>query len=172
VQTWQTILNQLTEMAAYVVVDTAAVADAVLSEVLTHADDIVVVTAPDLASLRSAVVLLQTLDGSESNIHGHTHVVINRAGLRGGVPEAACAKQVGEAIAVALPDDAALATFALNRGVPYVLSHPRSILSRHVQELVSKLFDVKAASRATSKENRKLFSFGSKGRTVQEAMVR
>lgn len=170
IQTWQTILTQLTEMAAYVVVDTAAVADAVLSEVLTHADDIVIVTAPDLASLRSAVVLLQTLD-SESNVHGRTHVVINRAGLRGGVPEAACAKQVGEAIAVSLPDDVALATFALNRGVPYVLSHPRSILSRHVQELVSKLFDLKAAT-AAGKENRKLFSFGNKGRTVQEAIAR
>jgi pilus assembly protein CpaE len=117
-------------------------------------------------------VLLQTLD-AESNVHGRTHVVINRAGVRGGIPEAACAKQVGEEIAIALPDDAALATFALNRGVPYILSHPRSILSRKVQELVSKLFDVKAAPTPApaSKEGRKLFSFG-KGRTVQEALAR
>jgi pilus assembly protein CpaE len=162
-------------MAAYVVVDTAAIADAVLSEVLTHADDIVIVTGPDLAGLRSAVVLLQTLD-AESNVHGRTHVVINRAGVRGGIPEAACAKQVGEEIVAAIPDDAALATFALNRGVPYVLSHPRSILSRKVQELVSKLFNVKAVTQPTGqtggKESRKLFSFGGKGgRTVQEAIA-
>jgi pilus assembly protein CpaE len=156
-----------------VVVDTAAVADAVLSEVLTHAEDIVVVTGPDLAGLRSAVVLLQTLDG-ESNVHGRTHVVINRAGVRGGIPEAACAKQVGETIAAALPDDPSLATFALNRGVPFVLSHPRSILSRKVQELVSKLFNVRAASQpAKAKEGRKLFTFGGKNeRTVQQAMAR
>jgi MinD-like ATPase involved in chromosome partitioning or flagellar assembly len=73
-----------------------------------------------------------------------------------------------------------LATFALNRGVPYVLSHPRSILSRKVQELVSKLFNVKAVAQPTgqsagqtgAKEGRKLFSFGSKGgRTVQEAIA-
>lgn len=171
IATWQNILTQLTELAPYVIVDTASVADAVLSEVLTHADDIVIVTGPDLAGLRSAVVLLQTLDG-ESNVHGRTHVVINRAGVRGGIPEAACAKQVGEEIVVALPDDASLATFALNRGVPYVLSHPRSILSRKVQELVSKLFNVKAASRLTTKERGKFFSFGKgKGRTVQEAMA-
>jgi pilus assembly protein CpaE len=156
-------------MAPYVVVDTAAVADAVLSEVLTQADDIIVVTGPDLAGLRSAVVLLQTLD-AESNVHGRTHVVINRAGVRGGIPEPACAKQVGEEIIAALPDDPGLATFALNRGVPFVLSHPRSILSRKVQELVSKLFDVKAAAKPASQESRKLFSFG-KGRTVQDALV-
>jgi pilus assembly protein CpaE len=172
IATWQSLLNQLAEMASYVVVDTAAVADALLSEVLTRADDIVIVTGPDLAGLRSAVVLLQTLD-AESNVHGRTHVVINRAGVRGGIPEAACAKQVGEEIAAALPDDAALATFALNRGVPYVLSHPRSILSRKVQELVSKLFDVKATPQAAVKESRKLFSFGKgQGRTVQEAIAR
>ena len=170
IQTWQNILTQLTEMAPYVIVDTAAVADAVLSEVLTHADDIIVMTGTDLAGLRSAVVLLQTLDG-ESNVHGRIHVVINRAGVRGGIPESACAKQVGEEIRVALPDDASLATFALNRGVPYVLSHPRSILSRKVQELVSKVFNVKAAS-LSAKEGRKLFSFGGKGgRTVQQALA-
>lgn len=172
VQTWQSILTQLTEMASYVVVDTAAVTDAVLSEVLTHADDIIVVTGPDLAGLRSAVVLLQTLD-AESNVHGRTHVVVNRAGVRGGIPEAACAKQVGQDIVAALPDDAALAIFALNRGVPYVLSHPRSILSRKVQELVSKLFHVKATPKAMPKEGRKFFSFINKPteRTVQEALA-
>ena len=171
IQTWQSILTQLTEMAAYVVVDTAAVTDAVLSEVLTHADDIVVVTGPDLASLRSAVVLLQTLDG-ESNVHGRTHVVLNRSGVRGGIPEDACAKQVGEEIAAALPDDASLAVFALNRGVPYVLSHPRSILSRKVQELVSKVFHVKTASKVAQKEGRRFFAFSkTPERTVQEALA-
>jgi pilus assembly protein CpaE len=171
IYTWQSILNQLGEMAPYVVVDTSAMADAVLSEVLTHADDILIVTGPDLAGLRSAVVLLQTLD-AESNVHGRTHVVLNRAGIRGGIPEAACAKQVGEEIVAALPDDAALATFALNRGVPFVLSHPRSILSRKVQELVSKLFNVKSASVPAAKMERKLFAFGKGERTVQEAMAR
>lgn len=169
--TWQLILSQLTEMADYVIVDTSSVTDMVLSEVLTQADDIVVVTGPDLAGLRSAVVLLQSLD-AENNVQGRTHVVINRAGVRGGIPEAACAKQVGEEIAAALPDDASLATFALNRGVPYVLSHPRSILSRKVHELVSKVFDVKSAPKTASKESRKLFNFGgNKRRTVQEAMA-
>jgi hypothetical protein len=41
-----------------------------------------------------------------------------------------------------------------------------------VQELVSKLFDVNALPQAASKESRKLFSFGNKGRTVQEAIAR
>jgi pilus assembly protein CpaE len=169
VERWKAILTQLTGLAPYVLVDTSAVTDAVLSEVLTLADDIIVMTGPDLAGLRSAVVLLQTLD-AESNVHARTHVVINRAGLRGGISEAACAKQIGETIAVALPDDSAMATFALNRGVPFVLSHPRSILSRKVQALVGKIFDLKDSPKSAGQSSRKLFSFG-KRRTVQEAVA-
>ncbi|MEX1018561.1 MAG: response regulator [Litorilinea sp.] len=83
-ETWRKLLHTLAEIAPYVIVDTAAVADDVLSEVLTLADEIIVVTGPDLPSLRSAVVLLQTIDEAE-NVHGNTHVVLNRAGVKGGV---------------------------------------------------------------------------------------
>ena len=169
VETWRRILNLLTELAAYVVVDTAALGDAVLSEVLTLADDIVVVTGPDLAALRSAVVLLQSLD-EEVNINARTHLVLNRAGVRGGVSEAACAKQLGQAITAAIPDDAALATFALNRGVPYVLSHPRSILSRKLQEMVSALFELKSSTSPTRNASRGFMNIG-KRRTVQQAVA-
>ncbi len=169
VATWREIFSFLTDIAAYVVIDTASVIDAVLSEALTMADDIIIMTGPDLAGLRSAVVLLQSLDG-ETNVHPRTHVVLNRAGVRGGVSEGACAKQIGEPIVVALPDDAALATFALNRGVPFVLSHPRAILSRKVQELVTTLFDLKPASgTAGSLPKFKVPNMG-KSRTVQQTI--
>jgi pilus assembly protein CpaE len=166
--TWQAILTFLAEIAAYVVIDTAAIADAVLSEVLTLADDIIIVTGPDLAGLRSAVVLLQSLDG-EGDVHARTHVVLNRAGLRGGVSEKACAKQIGENIVAALPEDAALATFALNRGVPFVLSHPRSILSRKVHDLVTAVFDLKPSAAVGRRPKLKLPTVA-KSRTVQEAI--
>ena len=169
VETWRSILGQLTEIAPYVVADTSAVADAVLSEVLTMADDIVVVTGPDLAGLRSAVALLKSLD-EESNVHGRTHVVLNRAGVRGGVNETAAARQMGEPLAASIPEDQALATFSLNRGVPYVLSHPRSILGRKVQEFTQRLFDLKAAVQDKPQTQGPFRSMG-KGRTVQQAMT-
>jgi MinD-like ATPase involved in chromosome partitioning or flagellar assembly len=96
--------------------------------------------------------------------------VLNRAGVRGGVDEAACAKQLGEPIAAALPDDPALATFALNRGVPFVLSHPRSILSRKMLELTEKVFELRAGDVVRRSETR--MTFGKpKARTVQQAVA-
>lgn len=159
VDTWRLILAQLAEAAAYVVVDTAAVADPVLSEVLTLADEIIAVTGPDLASLRSTVVLLKSLD-EESNVQGRTHVVLNRAGVRGGVAERAAAVQVGESLAAAIPDDPSLATFALNRGVPMVLSHPRALVSRQIHHLVDRVFDLKAAPLPQVQPERSWLSFG------------
>lgn len=150
VEMWSKLLQTLAELAPYVIVDTAAVADEVLSEVLTSADEIVVVTGPDLASLRSAVVLLQTIDEAE-NVHGGTHVVLNRAGVKGGVSEAASREQLGQEIIAAIPDDPALATFAVNRGVPFTLSHPSSILSKDVNRLVSRIFDFSLATLAQGK---------------------
>lgn len=168
IETWRHILTILLDVVPYVVVDTSSVGDDVLAEVLSMADDILIVTGPDLAGMRSAVVLLQGLVGE--SIQARTHVVLNRAGVRGGVSEAACAKQIGESIAAAVPDDAALATFALNRGVPFVLSHPRTILSRKVQELAINVFGLKSAD--VSRWTDRRFSFGvGKTRTVQQVIA-
>lgn len=147
VETWRHTLELLSESAPYVVVDTAAVADGLLAEVLSLSDDVLIVTGPDLASLRSAVVLLNSLD-DEPNVHARPHVVLNRAGVRGGVTEKASREQVGQQLAAILPDDPALATFALNRGVPYVLSHPRSILTRETLRLMEQIFAVAAGQQS------------------------
>lgn len=149
-ETWHKLLQTLAELAPYVIVDTAAVADEVLSEVLTLADEILVVTGPDLPSLRSAVVLLETIDDAD-NVHGGTHVVLNRAGVKGGVSPAASQDQLGQEIVAAIPDDPALATFAVNRGVPFCLSHSSSILARDVSRLVARVVDFSLATPAQTK---------------------
>jgi pilus assembly protein CpaE len=139
---WRHILQLLAASAAYVVVDTAAITDPILSEVLTLADDILVVTGPDVISLRSAIVLLQTLD-DESHVQARAHVVLNRAGLKGGVSEEICQKQLGQPLLASIPDDPSLVTFALNRGVPYLLSHPNAQVSRAIDYMMQQLFQVK-----------------------------
>lgn len=149
-EAWRKLLQTLAELAPYVIVDTAGVADDVLSEVLTVADEILVVTGPDLPSLRSAVVLLQTIDDAE-NVHGGAHVVLNRAGVKGGVSQAASQEQLGQEILAAIPDDPALAIFAVNRGVPLMLSHPNSIIARDIDRLVTRIFDVSLATPAQTR---------------------
>ena len=168
IETWRHIFHLLTELAAYVIVDTGMTADPLLSEILTQADDIVVVTGPDLASLRGAVVLLKSLD-NEPDVHGRTHIVLNRAGLRGGVTEAASRAQVGEEITAAIADDPALTTFAINRGVPFVMSHPRAIVSKEIYALVDRIFEFARAGKTKSKDNKSRSRFSLRKRTPAAA---
>ncbi|MCX6045373.1 MAG: AAA family ATPase [Chloroflexi bacterium] len=143
-ETWHNTLNLLTDLAPHVVVDTAANTDDILSEVLSRADDIVVVASPDIPSLRGAQSLLATLH-AETAIRARIHVVLNRAGVRGGLDANVIQKQLREKSFIAIPEDTPLATYALNRGVPFVVSHPRAVISRRINTLVDQVAETSPA---------------------------
>ena len=138
IETWLQALKLLGEMAEYVVVDTSSLADALLSEVLSSADDILLLTGSDIAGLRDARILLQSLR-HDNVVEGRIHLVLNRAGVQGGLDERVVHDQLKEQVAVSIPEDSALVTFAFNRGIPFMLSHPRSLIARRFQLLVERL---------------------------------
>ncbi|HRW03899.1 MAG TPA: hypothetical protein P5121_02315 [Caldilineaceae bacterium] len=138
IETWMDALKILGELADYVIVDTSSLADALLSEILSVADDIALITGSDIAGLRDARILLQTLR-HDNVVEGRIHLVLNRAGVQGGLDERVVHDQLKESVAVSIPEDSALVTFAFNRGIPFVLSHPRSLIVRRFQTLVERL---------------------------------
>jgi len=159
-ETWQQMLRLLGELAAYVVVDTSAHADGLLSEMLALANDIILVTGADIASLRDARILLQSLR-HENVVEGQIHLVLNRAGTQGGLDERVVHDQLREAVAVAIPEDAPLATYAFNRGVPFVLSHQRALITRRLNSLTDRLLqgDEVGVSQPGQSQRTSLFSF-------------
>ncbi len=158
VEVWQQAIGLLQETADYVVVDTAAHADGLLSDLLSQAHEILLVTGPDIAALRDARILLETLR-QESSVDGQIHVVLNRAGVQGGIDERVVQTQLREPVAAVIPEDNSLATFAFNRGVPFVVSHPRSVLSRRLQALADSLIHDRELDVAPAPTRRSLFSF-------------
>jgi pilus assembly protein CpaE len=156
-ETWQRTLSTLAEMAPYVVIDTAAVADAALSAALMQADEILVVTGPEIASLYSAQALIETLQG-EQEVHGHLHIVINQADVNGGLSESTVAKHLGKKVATSIPSDLPLATYALNCGVPFVTSHPASLLSKRLNLLLNVLLTEGASPKTSVAHRRSLLS--------------
>jgi len=138
VDLWRQVIGLLKEIADYVVVDTAAHADALLSEIVSLGDEILVVIGADIAGLRDGRILLQSLE-HEAVVAGNIHLVLNRAGAQGGIDERIAQSQLSEPLAASLPEDVGLATFAFNRGTPFVLSHPRALLSRRLGALAERL---------------------------------
>lgn len=138
VDVWRQVIHLLQGLADYVVVDTAAHANELLSELVTLADDILLITGADIASLRDARLLLHSLR-QEMGVDGRIHLVLNHAGAQGGVDERIVQDQLQEPVAATIPEDLPLATFAFNRGIPFLLSHPRALLSRRLLLLIERL---------------------------------
>lgn len=138
VEVWTQIIHLLKETADYVIVDTAAHADGILSEMLAQAHELLLVTGSDIAGLRDARILLQSLR-HESVVEGKIHVVLNRAGSQGGIDERVVQDQLRESVAISIPEDSALVTFAFNRGIPFVVSHARALVTRRLMALVERL---------------------------------
>ena len=68
-----------------------------------------------------------------------TWLVLNRAGLPSGVSTPDIEARLQVRIKHQIPDDQALATHSVNRGVPLVMSHPRSALASGYQRLAQML---------------------------------
>lgn len=143
--TWSHLLSITTGLAQHTIIDTAAAADSALTEVLMKANEILVVTDPDIASLRSASSLYQNIY-TEPSISGQMHLIINRVGVNGGLDEKAIQKQLGQQAIASLPYDRSLTTYAMNRGIPFIQSHPRALLSKRIQALAAKIFESSAGA--------------------------
>jgi pilus assembly protein CpaE len=161
---WGQVLGLLADLAPLVVVDTAPVADAALEQVLTRADEILLVMDATIASLYQARSLLQMLR-SQPGVGGRIHLVCNQAGLKGGLSTSVIEKHLGEPLAVSIEADAPMATFAFNRGIPFVLSHPTAVASRKIQKLADYLLaERKAGEQPATHRLPSFLSFWSWGR--------
>jgi pilus assembly protein CpaE len=143
-ETWRTILSCAASLSDFVVIDTAAVADELLAEILAQADEVLIVTTPTATSWRTALDLQETLQTAEE-IQARIHILLNKADMQHGLRASFLKKQVQETSLVSVCEDAVLATYALNRGVPFVLSHPHSLLSRQIYRLADAVCGVAGA---------------------------
>jgi pilus assembly protein CpaE len=82
----------------------------------------------------------QFMELMEANLPNVTlNMVLNRSTLSSGVPADAIRRHLKMQIAGEIPDDQALVTGSVNRGVPFVASHPRSPAARAIQKLAQEL---------------------------------
>jgi len=128
------VLAKLEETFDYVVVDTWTVLDERTQAVLDSADKIVLLTTPQMSSLRNARLFLNPQEASEHEPETLL-VTVNRYDDRGGIRTQDITQVLQQRIAASLPDDQELVMYSLNRGVPLVISHPRSSVARGLFEL-------------------------------------
>ena len=142
------ILVLLKRMFAWVVVDRGLPFDETTFAFLDGADAIVLSLMPDLVGVRN---MRMTLDLFRERAYPQHKIwlVLNGASMKGGVPRADIEKRLRASFRQTILSDQGLATHSLNRGVPVVMSHPRSGLARGISQLAGKIAQEFRASGTT-----------------------
>jgi pilus assembly protein CpaE len=132
----QRALDLCREIANVVVVDTASAFDDITLGVLEMADEILIVTTPDVASVKNVKIALQTMNqlGIDAD---RVRVVINRVPTHPSLRVADIEKALS-VTATSIPEDAAVgkATF---HGVPVVTEAPRAPAAKALNRLADDL---------------------------------
>ncbi|HSM02927.1 MAG TPA: AAA family ATPase [Acidimicrobiia bacterium] len=130
------IVEELTEEFRHVVIDTPAGLGESTLAVLEMATDIVVVVDLDVASVRGARKLLETLDLIGMR-EPRRHVVLNRSNSKVGLRVDEVEIVLKTPLDVLLPSSRAV-PLSFNRGQPLVLARPRHAYSKQVSELAAR----------------------------------
>ena len=132
------IVEMLKENHDWVVVDLPSGLNDHTLGVLDAADQILVVAALEITTIKNVRLFLEVADQLDYE-RSKVRLVINRSdasqGIRIGDVEASIRRPIDGTIV----SDGRLAVLAVNRGVPFVVSHPESPLSRDVVKLARTL---------------------------------
>ncbi len=142
------IIEMLRENHDWVVVDVpSGLSDHTLG-ILDAADQIMVVAALEITTIKNVRLFLEVADQLDYE-RSKVRLVINRSdasqGIRIGDVEASIRRSIDGTIV----SDGRLAVLAVNRGVPFVVSHPESPLARDVITLARTLAGEGTTGKAT-----------------------
>ncbi len=133
---FENLLRGLQSQADFLIVDAGALSDPVTAVALEAAEQVLLVVTPEVPCLRRLVLFLAAAERNHFPTE-RLHFVLNREGMAGGLYTDDVREYVKGPLRSTLPDDPALVTYSLNRGIPLVTSSPRSVLARRIRELAA-----------------------------------
>jgi len=125
------VLVWLKRMFGWVVVDLGLPMDETAFAFLDGADRIVMTVLPEMVWLRNTRLMLDQFR-QRGYPEEKTWLVLNLAAMKAGVSVADIEERLRVKVRYRIPDDQPLATHSINRGVPIVMSHPKSAVARAV----------------------------------------
>jgi pilus assembly protein CpaE len=129
-----TILEELRNLYAYIVVDTPnTLADATLT-VLDAADRVVLITTPDIPSIKNAKLFFEVTEALEYP-SDKTILILNKADRNANIRAEDIQTSIKHPVAAQVPLDERTATTAANQGVPFMVSAHNTPLARAVMGL-------------------------------------
>jgi pilus assembly protein CpaE len=115
---------------------------------LDRTDQLVLVASLDVPAVKNIKLTMQTLD----LLHypkERRHLLLNRSGSKVGLKPAEVERALEMKVEFEVPVDREVAV-SVNRGVPIVISNPRSGVAKSLQEMADKLVPQRTAAKAES----------------------
>mgnify|MGYP000950526697 CR=1 FL=1 len=132
------IIALLKKKYDFIVVDTASVLNDVILSAMDNSDLLLLVSVPDIMTAKNIRLSYDTLNNlgfsQEKIIH-----VLNRENSQAGLTTEEMESSITSKYHVILPNDGKMVLSSINRGVPFMLSHPDAPLSRELAALAGKI---------------------------------
>jgi MinD-like ATPase involved in chromosome partitioning or flagellar assembly len=129
-----TIIQTARGMYDAIVVDTAPLFDGPMLTALDRSDQVLLVSTPDVPSMKNIRLALQTLDQLGFPTE-RISLVANRSGMPGGASASEIAETIGRQIRYELPEDSTVPA-SINSGVPATIFKPKSRYAVAVKQIV------------------------------------
>jgi pilus assembly protein CpaE len=134
----ETILKLLQSSFDYVVVDMPSRFSSTLDPVFQMSDLLLLVTTPEVSTIRNLKACLNTLDSLNFST-GKTKLILNKAGLSVDIRVKDVEATLGHPLYGSLPLDIKLVTDAMNKGIPIGQLYPRAKISHSVENLAQQI---------------------------------
>lgn len=140
------MLEYLTHLYAYVVVDTATALNDLTLATIDVSDLIVLITTQDIPSIKNSRLFLDLLN-SLGVRRERVLFIMNRFDKKVNITPERVAENLKQEVALTIPVDEATAVKAVNRGVPFMLDNKAQPIARSIMSLAEAV-----RSRLTEKE--------------------
>lgn len=136
------MVEAVRKMSDYLVVDLGSRYNALTQKLLDLADRLVLVVTPELPAIKNAGLLLK-LPSCRSYAPEKVIPILNQFIQDWGITPEAAGNTIGRMVALTIPSDRPAALNAINRGLPLLLSAPRSPMIRPILDLEKTIPDRK-----------------------------
>lgn len=132
------VIDKLLARYSYVVVDTWSFLDEVTETLLRRADEVLLVTTPELPTLRNAKRLIEFAQRHEIDTR-RIMIVLNRFPSVEGISLEDVQQHLRHPVAANIPSEGLAVTHSINQGVPLVISAPKSWAAQNILRLAARL---------------------------------
>lgn len=132
------IIKMMRGMYQYTVIDTAPSFNESMLAVLDASDQIFVVAAMDLPTIKNVKLCLEIME-SLGYGRGKIKLILNRADSESGMHIEEVAESLQYPFTATFPSDGKTVVASVNRGVPFVLGSPEALISQNIFDLAKSI---------------------------------